>query len=102
MAVEDPSQPCGVRLVIKDYPYAADGLLVWSTIEDWVTVYVSRFYPTQTQWRQTPNSIHGGMHAAINFGQYPFGGYMPNRPTLMKKLIPKEDDNDYEAFMMNP
>lgn len=43
-----------------------------------------------------------GQHAAINFGQYPFGGYVPNRPTLMRKLIPQENDSDYEKFIKNP
>ncbi|KAK1293887.1 hypothetical protein QJS10_CPA16g00205 [Acorus calamus] len=64
VAVEDPSQPCGIRLVIEDYPYAANGLLVWSAIQDWVTSYVSRFYPdSDTQSQQTPNSIHGGQNS---------------------------------------
>ncbi|KAF9601204.1 hypothetical protein IFM89_017389 [Coptis chinensis] len=31
--VEDSSMPGGVRLLIEDYPYAADGLLVWSELE---------------------------------------------------------------------
>ena len=29
MAVEDPSSPHKVRLLIEDYPYAADVLAVW-------------------------------------------------------------------------
>ncbi|XBH94545.1 hypothetical protein VPH35_085296 [Triticum aestivum] len=37
MAVEDPSSPHKVRLLIEDYPYAADGLEVWHAIEQWVT-----------------------------------------------------------------
>ncbi|KAG5222399.1 lipoxygenase [Salix suchowensis] len=46
--------------------------------------------------------IASGQHAAINFGQYPFGGYVPNRPTLMRKLIPLENENDHERFIQNP
>ena len=141
MAVEDPSVPGGVKLVIEDYPYAADGLLIWSAIKEWVESYVEHFYtdPTsvtsdvelQAWWSEikfkghsdkrnepwwpkleTKEDLSGilttmiwvasGQHAAINFGQYPFGGYVPNRPTLMRKLIPQEDEPDYDKFIHNP
>lgn len=141
MAVEDSSMPCGVKLVIEDYPYAADGLLIWSAIQEWVESYVEHFYSEpnsvtsdlelQAWWNEIKNKGHydkrnepwwpklnakedlsgilstmiwiaSGQHAAINFGQYPFGGYMPNRPTLMRRLIPQENDPDYEKFIMNP
>ncbi|CAA7405161.1 unnamed protein product [Spirodela intermedia] len=141
MAEEDPSEPCGVKLVIEDYPYAADALLVWSAIEDWVRDYVSLFYPSdavvsgdgelQSWWHEVktkghPDKLHepwwpplataedlvkilatiiwtaSGQHAAVNFGQYPFGGYMPNRPALMKKLIPEEGTPEYERFLQDP
>ena len=141
MAVEDPSMPCGVKLVIEDYPYAADGLLIWSAIKELVESYVEHFYPEpslvtsdlelQAWWNEIKNKGHydkrnepwwpkldtkedlcgilttmiwisSGQHAAINFGQYPFGGYVPNRPTLMRKLIPHEDEPEYEKFIHNP
>ncbi|XP_059657729.1 lipoxygenase 6, chloroplastic-like [Cornus florida] len=142
MAVEDPSMPCGVKLVIEDYPYAADGLLIWSAIKEWVESYVEHYYAydsnsirsdveLQAWWSEIKNKGHfdkrnehwwpelntkedlsgiltimiwiaSGQHAAINFGQYPFGGYVPNRPTLMRKLIPREDGPEYEKFLLNP
>ncbi|GJM97973.1 hypothetical protein PR202_ga14943 [Eleusine coracana subsp. coracana] len=34
--------------------------------------------------------ITSGHHAAVNFGQYPFAGYFPNRPTIARKNIPLE------------
>lgn len=141
MAVEDPSMPCGVRLVIEDYPYAADGLLIWSAIEEWVETYVNHFYSEPNSvtsdlellawWDEIKNKGHhdkknepwwpklntkedlsgilttmiwiaSGQHAAINFGQYPFGGYVPNRPTLLRRLIPQEKDSDYDKFILNP
>ncbi|XP_077226864.1 PLAT/LH2 domain-containing lipoxygenase family protein [Tasmannia lanceolata] len=141
MAEEDPSMPCGVKLVIEDYPYAADGLLIWSAIKDWVEDYVAHFYSESNSissdfelrawWDEIKNKGHydkrnepwwpelktkedlsriltimiwtaSGQHAAINFGQYPFGGYMPNRPALMRKLIPQEDEPEYENFLLNP
>ncbi|WJX53004.1 Lipoxygenase 6, chloroplastic [Trifolium repens] len=141
MAVEDPSMPNGVKLVIDDYPYAADGLLIWSAIKEWVESYVEHFYSEsnsiksdvelQEWWSEikfkghhdksnepwwpkldTKEDLSGilttiiwvasGQHAAINFGQYPFGGYVPNRPTLMRKLIPQENDSDYEKLIKNP
>ncbi|KAB2041836.1 hypothetical protein ES319_D02G174900v1 [Gossypium barbadense] len=141
MAVEDPSAPGGLKLLIEDYPYAADGLLIWSAIKEWVESYVEHFYTEpdsvttdvelQAWWSEIKNRGHhdkrnepwwpklatkedlsgilttmiwtaSGQHAAINFGQYPFGGYMPNRPTLMRKLIPQETNPDFEKFMQNP
>ncbi|XP_054808039.1 lipoxygenase 6, chloroplastic [Prosopis cineraria] len=141
MAVEDPSMPCGVKLVIEDYPYAADGLLIWSAIKEWVESYVDHFYSDpnsvttdvelQAWWNEIKHKGHhdkrnepwwpkletkedlsgilstmiwvaSGQHAAINFGQYPFGGYVPNRPTLMRKLIPQENEHDYEKLIQNP
>ncbi|KAG0566624.1 hypothetical protein KC19_7G078400 [Ceratodon purpureus] len=44
MAVEDPSAKHGVRLVVEDYPYAADGLELWEAIKSWNTEYVDIFY----------------------------------------------------------
>ncbi|KAJ6911396.1 lipoxygenase 6 [Populus alba x Populus x berolinensis] len=141
MAVEDPSMPCGVRLVIEDYPYASDGLLIWSAIKEYVEFYVDHFYSEpnsvtsdielQAWWNEIKNKGHfdkrsepwwpkldtkedlsgilttmiwiaSGQHAAINFGQYPFGGYVPSRPTLMRKLIPLENEHDHEKFIRNP
>ncbi|KAE9454197.1 hypothetical protein C3L33_13889, partial [Rhododendron williamsianum] len=141
MAVEDPSMPCGIKLVIEDYPYAADGLLIWSAIKDLVESYVRHFYSEpnsvtsdielQSWWNEIKNKGHydkrnepwwpklntkedlsgilttmiwiaSGQHAAINFGQYPFGGYVPNRPTILRRLIPQEDEPEYEKFMQNP
>uniref|UniRef100_A0A8R7V1F4 Lipoxygenase domain-containing protein n=1 Tax=Triticum urartu TaxID=4572 RepID=A0A8R7V1F4_TRIUA len=29
-------------------------------------------------------------HAAVNFGQYPFAGYFPNRPTIARRNMPSE------------
>ncbi|KAF6166900.1 hypothetical protein GIB67_020334 [Kingdonia uniflora] len=68
MAVEDPSLPCGVRLVVEDYPYAADGLLVWSALKEWVEAYVFSFYSEpksvssdtelQAWWKEIKNKGH--------------------------------------------
>lgn len=145
MAEEDPSAPCGVKLVIEDYPYAADGLLIWAAIKELVESYVEHYYSDpgcvtsdvelQEWWTEIKNKGHAdkkdepwwpslntkddlssilttiiwiasGQHAAINFGQYPFGGYVPNRPTLMRRLIPEEeeegDQDDYQKFLLNP
>ncbi|KAI4336606.1 hypothetical protein L6164_015112 [Bauhinia variegata] len=141
MAVQDPSMPCGVKLVIEDYPYAADGLLIWTAIKEWVESYVEKFYSDpnsvtsddelQAWWNEIKHKGHhdkrnepwwpkldtkedlsgilttmiwvaSGQHAAINFGQYPFGGYVPNRPTLTRKLLPQENEPEYDKFINNP
>ena len=42
MAVPDPKEPHGLKLLIEDYPYATDGLQIWAAIENWVRTYVNR------------------------------------------------------------
>ncbi|KAL9463678.1 hypothetical protein AB3S75_001484 [Citrus x aurantiifolia] len=49
IAVPDPTQPDGLKLLIEDCPYAADGLLIWSANEDWVRTYVIHYYPNSSQ-----------------------------------------------------
>ncbi|XAR49883.1 Linoleate 13S-lipoxygenase [Bertholletia excelsa] len=127
MAEPDPTQPHGLRLVLEDYPYAADGLMIWAAIEDWVQTYVARYYPDaarvcndrelQAWYAESVNVGHADLrreswwpalatpedltsilttliwlasaqHAALNFGQYPYGGY--------------EGDPEYENFMADP
>ncbi|KAG5523576.1 hypothetical protein RHGRI_035398 [Rhododendron griersonianum] len=141
MAVPDPSQPHGLKLLIKDYPYASDGLMIWSAIKNWVQTNVTRYYPDSAQvcndkelqawyaesinvghpelrheawWPTlaTPDDLTSilttiiwlasAQHAALNFGQYPYGGYVPNRPPLMRRLIPEEGDPEYKIFMADP
>ncbi|KAK7842091.1 putative linoleate 9s-lipoxygenase 5 [Quercus suber] len=48
MAVKDPNSPHGLRLVIEDYPYAVDGLEIWSAINSWVKDYCSFYYETDS------------------------------------------------------
>lgn len=141
MAVPDPTQPHGLKLLIEDYPYAADGLLIWSAIEDWVRTYVNHYYPNSSQicndkelqswytesinvghadlrnesWWPILNNVDdlvsilttiiwlaSAQHAALNFGQYPYGGYVPNRPPLMRRSVPDENDPEYTSFLADP
>ncbi|KGN45482.1 linoleate 13S-lipoxygenase 3-1, chloroplastic [Cucumis sativus] len=141
MAEPDPSKPHGLKLLMEDYPYASDGLLIWAAIENWVKTYVTHYYPNPNMIREDEElqswyweSIHVGhgdlrhetwwpelnncddlisilttliwlssaQHAALNFGQYPYGGYVPNRPPLMRRLIPDENDPEYTIFLNDP
>ncbi|GLU22471.1 hypothetical protein SLE2022_385440 [Rubroshorea leprosula] len=141
MAVRDPTQPHGLKLILEDYPYAADGLMIWSAIENWVRTYVDHYYPEsslirsdtelQSWYAESINVGHADIrhkdwwpklntpedlvsilttiiwlasaqHAALNFGQYPYGGYVPNRPPLMRRLIPDENDVEYPNFVADP
>ncbi|KAG2259596.1 hypothetical protein Bca52824_078890 [Brassica carinata] len=141
IAVPDPTQPHGLKLLIEDYPYANDGLLLWSAIQTWVRTYVERYYTNpnliksdselQTWYSESINVGHADLrdaewwpelntvddlvsilttliwlasaqHAALNFGQYPYGGYVPNRPPLMRRLIPDESDPLYASFISDP
>ncbi|OWM69231.1 hypothetical protein CDL15_Pgr025418 [Punica granatum] len=48
--------------------------------------------------------VTSGHHAAVNFGQYHYGGYFPNRPTIARTKIPLEDPTEPELkeFMSKP
>ncbi|KAK4254874.1 hypothetical protein QN277_007951 [Acacia crassicarpa] len=48
--------------------------------------------------------ITSGHHAAVNFGQYIYAGYFPNRPTIARKNVPTEDPSEaeWEVFMNKP
>ncbi|KAM4119167.1 hypothetical protein ACJW30_03G039100 [Castanea mollissima] len=69
MAVKDPNSPHGLRLVIEDYPYAVDGLEIWSAINSWVKDYCSFYYEAdsvvqrdaelQSWWKELREQGHG-------------------------------------------
>ncbi|EFJ33747.1 lipoxygenase [Selaginella moellendorffii] len=41
-------------------------------------------------------------HAAVNFGQYAYAGYMPNHPTATHKAIPAENSDEHKKLLANP
>ncbi|KAE8726092.1 Linoleate 13S-lipoxygenase 2-1 [Hibiscus syriacus] len=45
-----------------------------------------------------------GHHASVNFGQYAYNGYVPNRPTIARTKMPDEDPSEeqWKHFMENP
>ncbi|GLJ21755.1 hypothetical protein SUGI_0405860 [Cryptomeria japonica] len=140
MAVVDESVPHGLRLTIQDYPYAVDGLDIWSAIQSWVRKYVSFFYndervrgdtELQAWWHEIRNVGHAdkkeetwwykmdtvaelekaltiiiwvasALHAATNFGQYAYSGYMPNRPAVGRRFIPEEGSREFSELAKNP
>lgn len=48
--------------------------------------------------------ITSGHHAAVNFGQYTYAGYFPNRPAIARNNMPTEDpsDSEWELFFEKP
>nr|CAB3475077.1 unnamed protein product [Digitaria exilis] len=141
MAVEDPSSPYKVRLLIEDYPYASDGLAIWHAIEQWVTEYLAIYYPNdgvlqddvelQAWWKEVREVGHAdlkdapwwtkmetvseltmacttiiwtasALHAAVNFGQYPYCGYLPNSPSVSRKPMPVPNSEEYAELQSNP
>lgn len=141
MAVRDPTQPHGLKLLIEDYPFAVDGLEIWSAIETWVKEYCSLYYPIdekvkedtelQQWWKELREVGHGdlkdepwwptmetpadviksctiiiwvasALHAAVNFGQYPYAGYLPNRPTVSRRFMPRPDTPEYDELEKDP
>lgn len=43
--------------------------------------------------------IASAHHAAVNFGQYSYGGYMPNLPTMSRRLIPEKGSEEYSEML---
>ncbi|CAM8972881.1 unnamed protein product [Rhodiola kirilowii] len=144
LAVKDETAPHGLKLLISDFPYANDGLLIWDSIKEWVTDYVNYYYPDpklvetdeelQAWWTEIRTEGHGdkkdepwwpimktpedliqiittmvwvtsGHHAAVNFGQYDFAGYFPNRPTMARRNMPSEygySSQEWKEFIDKP
>ena len=48
--------------------------------------------------------VVSGHHAAVNFGQYDFAGYFPNRPTIARTKMPCEDPSEEQlkSFVERP
>ena len=48
--------------------------------------------------------VASGHHAAVNFGQYLYGGYFPNRPTVARTNLPNEDQTkeEWKSFLEKP
>ncbi|XP_062086587.1 probable linoleate 9S-lipoxygenase 5 [Humulus lupulus] len=69
VAEKDQNSPHGLRLLIEDYPYAVDGLDIWSAIYSWVEEYCSFYYKTdatvqndtelQAWWKEVREVGHG-------------------------------------------
>ncbi|XP_022985897.1 linoleate 13S-lipoxygenase 2-1, chloroplastic-like [Cucurbita maxima] len=47
MAERDENAPHGLKLAIKDYPFANDGLMLWDAVLEWMTEYVHHYYPDE-------------------------------------------------------
>ncbi|OIV95108.1 hypothetical protein TanjilG_21498 [Lupinus angustifolius] len=141
MVVEDSTSPHGLKLLIKDYPYAVDGLEIWFAIKKWVKDYCSFYYndddtlkkdsELQSWWKELREEGHGdkknepwwpklqtrkdlietcttiiwiasALHAAVNFGQYPYAGYAPNRPTISRRFMPAKGTPEYDELVEFP
>ncbi|KAH7681305.1 Linoleate 9S-lipoxygenase protein [Dioscorea alata] len=46
--------------------------------------------------------IASALHASVNFGQYAYAGFPPNRPTKFHKFIPSEGTPEFAMFIENP
>uniref|UniRef100_J3LRW3 Lipoxygenase n=1 Tax=Oryza brachyantha TaxID=4533 RepID=J3LRW3_ORYBR len=42
------------------------------------------------------------LHAAVNFGQYPYAGYLPNRPTVSRRRMPEPGTEAYAELGRDP
>ncbi|KAJ7556901.1 hypothetical protein O6H91_05G103500 [Diphasiastrum complanatum] len=141
MAMPDAASDHQLKLVIEDYPFAADGLEIWAAIQEWVQDYVQIYYKhddavkfdyeLQNWWTEARTVGHedkknaagwinmetranleeiltiiiwiaSAHHAAVNFGQYAYAGFMPNRPTATHKWVPEKNTQEYRELSENP
>jgi len=141
MAELDPKAKYGVKLAIEDYPYAADGLELWTAMKAWHKEYINFFYKDDSAvradqelknwWTEYRNEGHGdmkdvrgwpelnskeslaeilttviwictAMHAPINFGQYDYAAWMPQHPSITRRLIPERGTKEWEEFQADP
>ena len=45
--------------------------------------------------------VASALHAAVNVGQYPYAGFLPNRPTISRRFMPEEGTPEYEELKSN-
>ncbi|KAM7478132.1 hypothetical protein LguiA_026345 [Lonicera macranthoides] len=46
--------------------------------------------------------VANALHAEVNFGQYPYAGYLPNRPTLSLRYMPEPGSPEYAELEADP
>ncbi|KAM3310609.1 hypothetical protein ACQJBY_031351 [Aegilops geniculata] len=46
--------------------------------------------------------IGSALHAAVNFGQYPYAGFLPNRPTVSRRRMPEPGSEEYAELERDP
>ncbi|MED6138212.1 hypothetical protein PIB30_072154 [Stylosanthes scabra] len=46
--------------------------------------------------------VASAFHAAVNFGQYPYAGYLPNRPTVSRRFMPEPGTPEYKELELDP
>ncbi|CAN6440379.1 unnamed protein product [Victoria cruziana] len=46
--------------------------------------------------------VASALHAAVNFGQYPYAGYLPNRPTLSRRFMPEPGTKEFAELETEP
>lgn len=46
--------------------------------------------------------VASALHAAVNFGQYPYAGYHPNRPTISRRFMPEPGTLEFDQLIANP
>ncbi|KAE8710550.1 Detected protein of confused Function [Hibiscus syriacus] len=123
LAVDDKDSPNGLRLLIEDYPndemvQQYPEIQAWwkevrkqghgdkkdepwwpkmQTLEDLIHSCIIIIYScTIIVW------LSSALHAASNFGQYPYAGYPPNRPTITRRFMPEKGTPEYTELESNP
>ncbi|PPS03366.1 hypothetical protein GOBAR_AA17308 [Gossypium barbadense] len=115
VAVDDKDSPNDQRLVIKDYPYAVDGLEILFAIENWEVQNEGHDDKKHEPWwpqMQTREDLidsctiiiwmASALHVAIDYGQYAYAGHHPNHPTITRRFVPEKGTPEYNKLKSNP
>ncbi|GJR20164.1 probable linoleate 9S-lipoxygenase 5 [Tanacetum coccineum] len=114
MTVVDSNSHHGIHLLIEYYSYAVDRLEILSALESWVEDYCKFYYTNddivrndvelQSWWKELQEVGHvaSALHAAVNYGQYPYVGFLPNRLTLSRRFMPEPNTPEYDELEQNP
>eukprot|EP00878_Enallax_costatus_P000173 GHUV01000226.1.p1 GENE.GHUV01000226.1~~GHUV01000226.1.p1 ORF type:complete len:319 (+),score=85.28 GHUV01000226.1:3-959(+) len=124
------------KLLLEDYPYAQDGLDIWTAMHEYFTDYVNHYYAddaevtkdgqlmkwyTDIQTEGHPDApksawidlkgkaslvdicctiawVASAHHAAVNFGQYDYAGWMVTHASMSRKPAPAKNSPEWKAL----
>ncbi|KAK1583692.1 hypothetical protein Q3G72_026153 [Acer saccharum] len=110
IAVEDPNSPHGLRLLDEMVRKDAELQSWWKELreEGHGDKKDEPWWPKMQTREELIESctiiiwVASALHAAVNFGQYPYVGYMPNRLAISRRFMPEKGTPEYSELESDP